>query len=325
WVGIAKKSSLVGMGLMGIVGVALFTTFSFTGSNWTSGINASGAITKPVILKSKNQLSLEEVNNFKEILINELGVENSEISTRTVNEVGDKYLIEIITTKEIDNLKIIALSNQGLELVTYSVLFESANKAILNILYISLASILAMSIFVLFRSDWSFALPMFIGLTIGVLFFVILFTFQIFTFNGFFIFGLASAILIAISNNITVLFRIKEKLKNRKTEELVKSELKEISDVAVKDSAKRLLISNGLLVAILLIFSFIPGSAPLLFTIPLIIFILISLIISVIIIPFLFNIFKAFKSKRKRNKILNNYWETQIIQEQVFPSVNDIN
>ncbi|MGL5732466.1 MAG: hypothetical protein ACRCXE_00110, partial [Metamycoplasmataceae bacterium] len=250
---------------------------------------------------------------------------SNEISTRTVNEAGDKYLIEVTTTKEIDNQKIIELSNQGLELVTYSVLFEAANKAILNILYISLASILAMSIFVLFRSDWAFALPMFIGLTMAIIFFILLFTFQVFTFNGLFIFGLASAILIAVSNNITVLFRIKEKLKNRKTEELVKSELKEISNVAINDSAKRLLISNGLLVVILLIFSVIPGAAPLLFTIPLIIFILISLIISVVIIPFLFNIFKAFKSKRKRDKILDNYWETQIIQEQVFPTINDIN
>ncbi|MGL5617661.1 MAG: hypothetical protein ACRCWU_01240 [Metamycoplasmataceae bacterium] len=325
WIVTAKKISIAILGLITIAGFAVFTTFSFIGSSWTSGFNTSGAISKPIVLKSKNQLSIEEVNNYKDILISEFGITSDEISTRTVNEDGDKYLIEITTTKEIDNLKIIELSNQGLELVTYSVLFETANKAILNILYISLASILAMSIFVLFRSDWAFALPMFIGLSMAILFFVLIFTLQVFALNGLFIFGLASAILIAISNNITVLFRIKEKLKNRKTEELVKSELKEISNVAIIDSAKRLLISNGLLIMILLIFSIIPGAAPLLFTIPLIIFILISLIISTVIIPFLFNTFKAFKSKRKRDKILNNYWETQIIQEQVFPSINDIN
>ncbi|MGL4252289.1 MAG: hypothetical protein ACRCRQ_01890 [Metamycoplasmataceae bacterium] len=325
WISAARKVSVASLGLIAATGIALFTTFSFTGSGWTSGFNTNGALSKPIILKSKNQLSLDEVNNYKDLLISELGITNDEISTRIVNEAGDKYLIEVTTTKEIDNLKIVELSNQGLELVTYSVLFDAANKAILNILYISLASILAMSIFVLFRSDWSFALSMFIGLTMATIFFILLFTFQVFAFNLLFIFGLASAILIAVSNNITILFRIKEKLKNRKTEELVKSELKEISDVAIKDSAKRLLISNGLLIVMLLIFSVIPGALPLLFTIPLIIFIFISLIISVVIIPFLFNIFKAFKSKRKRNKILNNYWETQIIQEQVFPTINDIN
>jgi hypothetical protein len=40
--------------------------------------------------------------------------------------------------------------------------------------------------------------------------------------------------------------------------------------------------------------------------------------------PYFFNIFKAFKSRRKREKILNNYWETQNIQEQIFLGINDI-
>lgn len=322
---ISKRISVAGLALFSLTGVALFTSFSLIGSSWLSGFNASGAITNPTILKSKNQLNLEEANKFKSILETELGITSDEISLKSVNEIGDKYLIEVSTTKKIDNHKILELGNQGLELVNFSILSETANKAILNIFYIALSSILAMSIFVLMRSDWSYALTMFLTMTISIVLFTLLFTFQIFTFNTFFVIGLASAILIAVSNNLTILFRIKEKLKNRKTEELTKIELKEVSNMVIRDSAMRLLISNGLMMSILVIFSILPGASILSFTIPLAIFIIMSLIVSIVIIPFFFNKFKAFKSKRRRDKILNNHWDTQIIQEQVFPTINDIN
>ncbi|MGL6124895.1 MAG: hypothetical protein ACRC1F_00180 [Metamycoplasmataceae bacterium] len=324
-ISISKKISVVVLGLFATAGIALFTSFSILGSGWMAGVNAGGDVTRPTILKSKNQFSLEEANNFKLILVNELGITADEITMKSVNEAGDKYLIEVSTTKTIDDLKIIELGNQGLELVSFSVLFESVNDAILSVFYIALASIIAMSIFVLMRSDWTYGLSMFLGLTIAIILFMIIFTFQIITFNTLFLITSASAILIAVSNNLTVLFRIKEKLKNRKSEELVKSELKDISNIAIKDSFKRLLISNGLMLSIFIIFSVLPGAIPLDFTIPLLIFIIISVIVSITIVPFFFIRFKAFKSKRKRDKILNNHWETQIIQEQIFPTINDIN
>jgi preprotein translocase subunit SecF len=148
---------------------------------------------------------------------------------------------------------------------------------------------------------------MFLTLLISIVLFIVLFTFQILTFNTFFIFGLTAAILIAVSNNLSILLRIKEKLKNKKTEELTKVELTKISNGVVRDSFKRMIISNGILMSILLIFTLLPGGQSILFTIPLMIFILMSLVVSMVMAPYFFNIFKAFKSRRKREKILNNY------------------
>ena len=321
-VAIIKKISVAFLGVFAIVGTVLFTTFSVLGSSLLSGLNAGGSITNPTIIKSTMTFTEDEYNANKDSLINGLGVDESEITRMEVSE--GRYLFQISTTTKIDKSKLTDLWEK-FQLIDYSIPAEVANKSILNVFYISLACILAMTIFVLVKSDWAYAISMFLTLTIAIILFILLFTLQLFTFNTFFIFGLSSAILISVSNNITVLFRIKEKLKNRKTEELTKSELKKITDVVVKDVWKRLLISNGILVITLLLFTFLPGASNIFFTIPLAIFIIISLIVSTVILPFLFNIFKAYKSKRKREKMLGNHWETQIIEEQIFPGFNDIN
>ncbi len=320
-IAITKKISVALLAGFAIVGTFLFTTLSIFGSSLLSGLNSNGSLTNPTIIKSTMTFAEEDYDKNKQILINELGVEESEISWMKVSD--EKYLFQISTTKKIDKSKLTNLWNK-FKLIDYSIPAGEANKSILNVLYISLACILAMTIFVLIKSDWAYALSMFLTLTMAIILFILLFTFQLFTFNTFFIFSLSSAILISVSNNITVLFRIKEKLKNRKTEELSRDELKKVTDVAVKDSWRRLLISNGILMATLLIFTFFLGASNIFFTIPLAIFIIISLIVSTVILPFFFSIFKTYKSKKKRNKILENHWDTQIIEEQIFPGFNDI-
>ena len=321
---ISKKASALVLGVVAVVGATLFTTFSVLGSSWVSGFNANGPLSNPTVLKSTNVMSKSEANRFSEILEAELGISDSEVNIKLVDKIQNTYLIEVSTTKTINDQIILELRDQGLHLINYSIPAEDANKAILNIMYVALASIIAMTIFVLIKSDWAYALTMFLTLTISIILFIVLFTFQIFTFNTFFIFGLSSAILIAVSNNLSILFRIKEKLKNRKTEELTKTELTKISNLVVKDSFKRMIISNGILMSILLIFTILPGAQNIIFTIPLMIFVLMSFVVSMVILPYFFNVFKAFKSRRKREKILNNYWETQNIQEQTFLGINDI-
>lgn len=325
---LTKRISLLVLSAITIVGTVLFTTFSIVGSSWLNGFNASGKITTPTVLRTKGNLDEQAVKEVNLFLNKEYGISEDEIKKLLINKEEKAYLLEISTTKTLDNSQISSIRKfleiYNVGIIDYSIIAGNANASILNIIYIALASILAMAIFVLFRSDWTYALSMLLSLFIAFLIFIVLFTFQIFTFNTFFIFSLASIILIAISNNITILFRIKEKLKNKKMEELTKKDIKNVSDIVVKDSLRRLLISNGILMIILLIFTCLPGSISISFSIPLMIFILISLIISVVVLPFFFNAFKSFKCKRIRNKILNNYWHTQIIEEQIFPSINDI-
>ncbi|MDK2819405.1 MAG: hypothetical protein KFW07_01070, partial [Mycoplasmataceae bacterium] len=325
---LSKKISVITLGVIAASAVALFTTFSLVGSNWTAGLKSDGSITTPTVLKSTNKLEEKNLEKVKTILSNKLGISKNEIHSMLVDKNKKEYLLEISTTKIIEEKSIleinVLLNEYNIQLINYSLIADNANESIISILYIALASIIAMTIFVLIRSDWTYGAAMFLSLTISLFLFISLFAFQIFTFNIFFIFTFASAILIAISNNITVLFRIKEKLKNKKMEELTKVDLKKISDISVIDSLKRLFISNGIMLSILLIFTFFPGSISIFYTIPLMIFVLISLVVSCVVLPFFFNLFKAFSCKRKRNKILNHYWETEVIQEQIFPGINDI-
>ncbi len=326
-VGICKKASALFLGIFAVVGATLFTTFSLLGSSWVHGFHSNGALTNPTVLKSTNSMSEIQAKHFADILQEELGIASNEITLKLADKTENSpkpYVLEVFTNKIIDDQKILELRNQGLFLINYSILAEDANQSILHVMYIALATIIIMTIFVLIKTDWSYALTMFFSLIAAIILFIVLFTFQIFTFNTFFIFGLSSAILIAVSNNLSILFRIKEKLKNKKTEELTKAELTGITDLVVKDSFKRLLISNGILMITLLLFTIFPGAQNIFFTIPLMIFILMSLVISTVILPYLFTVFKAFKSRRKREKILNNYWETQNIQEQIFLGINDI-
>ncbi len=327
-VSIVKKLALLVLSVISVIGTILFTTFSLLGSSWLSGFNASGSITSPTVLLVNN---VEETNvdDVKSYLVSELGISKKEVKSLVCNNEKKTFSIEVITKKTLDNYRITQINNSLTEnyntsLINYSLIAGTANLAILNIIYVALTVILVMFMFVLVKSDWTYALSMFIALIISFLLFILLFTFQIFSFNTLFIFALSSAILIAVSNNITILFRIKEKFKNKKTEELIMSDIKKISDIAVKESIRRLLISNGLLMVMMLIFSILPGVLSISLTIPIMIFIFISLVISTVILPFFFNIFKAFKCKRRRDKIINNYWHTQIVEEQIFPNINDI-
>lgn len=319
---LAKRISLLILAAITIVGVTMFTTFSTLGAGWLSGFKADGKITNPTVFRTTDTIKEKDLSEIKNIFKKEFGISDNEIKTLLVDKNSKSYSLEISTKKQIEIGSLLDKYNVGL--ISYSIIAGNANNAILNIIYITLTTILAMAIFVLFKSDWSYALTMLISLIAAFLIFILLFTFQLFTFNTFFIFTLASAILIGVSNNITILFRIKEKMKNKKMEELTKVDIKKISDVAVKDSLRRLLISNGIIMITLLIFTCLPGSLSISFTIPLMIFILVSLIVSTVIVPFLFTIFKTFRCKRRRNKILNNYWHTQAIEEQTFPSINDI-
>lgn len=325
---LGKKISVITLGVIAASAVALFATFSLIGSNWTSGLKSDGSITQPTILKSTERLEEKNLEKVKKILSNKLDINQNQIHSMLVDKERKEYLLEISTTKIIEEKTIleinVLLNEYNIQLINYSLIADVANKSIVSILYIALASIIAMTIFVLIRSDWTYGITMFLSLTISLFLFISLFAFQIFTFNLFFIFTLCSAILITVSNNISVLFRIKEKLKNKKMEELTKLDLKKISNISVMDSLKRLFVSNGIMLGILLIFAFFPGSISIFYTIPLMIFILISLVVSCVLLPFFFTLFKAFSCKRKRNKIINHYWETEIIQEQIFPGINDI-
>jgi predicted transcriptional regulator len=98
-------------------------------------------------------MSKSEANRFSEILEAELGISDSEVNIKLVDKIQNTYLIEVSTTKTINDQIILELRDQGLHLINYSIPAEDANKAILNIMYVALASIIAMTIFVLIKSD----------------------------------------------------------------------------------------------------------------------------------------------------------------------------
>ncbi|MGL4343524.1 MAG: hypothetical protein ACRCRZ_03090 [Metamycoplasmataceae bacterium] len=327
-----SKWIFLGLGIFLIGGLVAFTTLASINQSALKSFNLNNtSINKKVyqiIDPLKEGITSDKAEKIRNELINKYHFNSNEIKKELVNMKENKYLISISSNKNFTDDLFIQFKNDindlGMNLVDYSLRDSDTNKKMINSLYIALFSIIAMSVFVIFRYKYSVSIALFVSMILSVAsLFLIFISFQI-PISILFAPILIMAIIITLINSMTIINRVKEKMKNKKNIELQKIELQKIVNDSLRDKLMEIIKINTLFILILSTFSVFLGAIHWTVAVSLIIFTIISVLISFFILPWIYVFFETFRIRRKRNKIVNNYWDTEIVKEQIFPGFNDI-
>ncbi|MGL5522067.1 MAG: hypothetical protein ACRDAW_02255 [Metamycoplasmataceae bacterium] len=327
-----SKATLIGTIVLLFMSLTSFMIFGLVNQSALSSFNLSNVDRDRTVLifnkgndkplsRTDAEYVINQIHESKQFDPNTL-----EIRRESANTDGNQFIVFATVNKLPNDLKEFALvlGTQGIEFYRYLLPDSNIQQSLLDSIYIGLASIGVMTVFILIRYKYPSALSVFLSMIIGIPFFILSFTLLQIPID----IMISPIIIIAsiwfIINLCIVINRINEKIKTRNINILEKVDLKKIAVDSIRDKIRELIKINLLFIFVLLIATIFVGVLSWTVTIPLILFALLSFAISIYVLPLIYVQIENFKIQRKRKRIENNFWDVEVVKEQVFISFNDI-
>lgn len=306
-----------------IGGIIVFLVLFFTTNN--GGFRLSPVVQEQTILRigDNTELNTEKVEKIKEELTTNFGIQANQI------KVKNSTLVEVYLEKEVENAKINAIASTLISKYDVRVIDSKfTNSATYMIVKFSLAAIVLalviMCLFVLFWMKWTKALTFFISAIMIVVTFTSLVMVSLISLTPFIgVLGVICLIIFSLTN-LNALTKYHEKLKTKRIEDLNSKSIRLLINLVTFKNLKSTLIVNGFIIGSLVLFTALWGALPFTITIFLIVFTLLNLVFSLFLLPFLLWAFESLKAHTLRKRILNNYWDTEKVHEQIFPGINNL-
>ncbi|MGL5438638.1 MAG: hypothetical protein ACRDA7_02785 [Metamycoplasmataceae bacterium] len=327
-----SKGTLIGTIALLFISLIAFMTFGLINSSALSSFNLSNVDRDRTVLifnkgndkplsRTDADYVINQINESKKFDSNTL-----EIRKESANTDGNQFIVFASVNNLPNDLKDFALvlATQGIEFYRYILPDSNIQQSILDSIYIGLAAIGVMTVFILIRYKYPSALSVFLSMIIGIPFFILSFILFQIPINMMFSPIIIIASIWFIINLCTIINRINEKIKTKNINILEKVDLKKIAVDSIRDKIRELIKINLLFIFVFLIATVFVGVLSWTVTIPLIMFALLSFAISVYVLPFIYVQIENFKIKRKRKRIETNFWDVEVVKEQVFISFNDI-
>lgn len=304
-------------------GLITFISLFFVGnkSYYENGLNVGyNVINKNVIIISKY--------NNQDLSIGDKNKINNELKKYDINlsdiHIKDNF-VEIRSRNKFSPSLINNLSNSLWEFKIIDSTFSETSTAnpMQFVAYGILISIVLICLFVLFWMDWSKALSLLFSFLIGFVLFMSMILFGLIQFNGILIAISLLSFIVMMLTHLDSIIRYNSKIKLKKIEELNKFSIKEIIDLTTFKLLKKSIIYHSF-ICILSLLSLSTMIIPISTGFFIIGFTLINFIVTTFLLPKILILFESIRARRKRNRILNRYWETEKVKEQVFSGVNDI-
>lgn len=269
----------------------------------------------------QDNLTNYDVANIKKDLISN-GIKSSQIYVTKSNLI-EVYIYKDYEASKINQISSTLISKYNVTIIQ-SQLRNSHTFYIMQFtMYSIFTAIVLICLFVLFWMNWTKAITFLIMGLLFVVCFITMLMFGFVTLSVHISTVLLFVFVLFVLNQLNSFIRYNEKLKSRRIEELDKLSIKNLIDRVTFGNLKSTLIINGITVLSFIIFTLFIGSLP---AIPLLIIslVIVNLVFNIFLLPKLLIWFESIRVRSIRKRILNNYWETEKIKEQVFSGINNI-
>lgn len=321
--------SLVSLSYVIFGGLAVFlTSFFSSGQSLTNSLNLNPSDKNAIVLR------IGKTGNVSGLSSSEIKEIKTTVSSSAYNinlkdlKVTKSNLIEIYLPNDFSKEKINQLSNELAlkNVIVIPSIFKGSQtfKIMLYTMYGILAAIIAMGIFILLWMNWTKALTFILSALVSVAAMIGMAAFGFITITPYLSIVFISLFMIMLMNQINLLIRFNAKLKTRRLEEVDANEMRKIIKQVTFNSLKPLMTSNLVIVAIMLLLTIFIGSLPWQATIFIMGFVIVNFVFTILLLPRIFIFFENIRARSIRKKILNKYWETEKVKEQIFQGFNNI-
>ena len=306
-----------------IGGIIVFLVLFFTTES--GGFRLAPVVQEQTILRIGNneKLTNQQVDEVKKELVNNFDIKEDQI------KVQNSTLLEVYLANDFENSKINAISSTLISKYNLRVIDSKfTNSLTYMVIKFSLAAIVlalvVMCIFVLFWMKWTKALTLLIASIISVVTFTSLVMVSTVALSPIIsTLGMISLIIFSLTN-LNSLNKYHEKLKTKRIEEMNLKSIKLLINLVTFKNLKSTLIVNGFIGGTLILFTALWGALPFTVTIFLIIFTILNLLFMLFLLPFILCCLESWKAHILRKRIINSYWDTEKVHEQVFSGINNL-
>lgn len=313
--------SLLTIGYLVLGGLTIFLISMFrTGNGFTLSANDQQ---KTVLRISLDDSNLNQKSAIKSKLLLDLK------DAKKINIVEKPNIIEVYLNKDYSEAKLNTLS---LDLIkTYNVKVIVSNLISSNTYLIMkytlfgiLVAIVAMCVFVLLWMNWTKALSFLLIAIVYVVNVMMMLMFGFLTMTP-----IVSSILIVtfglfILTTLTSLIRYNQKLKSKRIQEMDSKTITNTIDLVTFKNMKSTLIFNGICLISFIVFAIFYGSLPLIAMLFIGCFVITNLIFNVFLLPKFIIKLEILRARGIRKRVINQYWDTEKVHEQVFSGINNI-
>lgn len=328
-----KTSKYVSIGFIALLGATLITFLSlfFVNKSALGSFNSSQLNinrTEIVINDVNNEgLTKNQIDAIKKEL-SQSNLENYTYKSQLTNLADKKYQFSI-AVKDLNEVEYAKFRNSiankfSVDIYRYSVINSETHQKMINSLYMILIFIVSMLVFIIFKYKYSATISLALASILAFCLFYAAFILLQIPLSPLFGALLIFALFINLFNNLLIVNRIKEKLKNLNLLELDKESLSKVINDAIKDSLMNLILINLILIVSLGILATFVGALMWFDVLILLISVFGSILIALFITPKVFCFFENLWIRRKRKTVLSDYWDTEKVKEQIFPGINDL-
>lgn len=304
---------------------------NFFGANFSIGYQSGTAF----LIESKNStfdlINSSKVDEILAFLNNNQGINQSNANILVMPTVadGNSFNIEVQSFKNLNTqaseiIKQIQSQFSNIKVSSFAITTVQANNIVQSVFASLALSLLLIGIFVFLRYNWSFALTLIITTAFNLLMiFAIAVIVRIQISTPFMIAFLALA---AYSSYdlVTYFANIKQILSRiPKHQVYSKEDIKEHSQLAVRENAKKSLLIFGIAIAVFVISGIAYQAIYLSFSLAMIVGFIVILASSTFVAPWLIVKFEVIRNRHKQKRIDNKFWNVQKVYEQSFANIND--
>lgn len=316
------KISLLSLAYLIFGGIAIFLISFFRTNN---GFTKNQTDLYPTVLKispNNNELTNEEKKEVENDITKILDIKSNQIDTST--NIISVYLENDFDQIKINKLESVLISKYNVKTINSELTNSNTFNIMKNTMYGILIAIIAMTIFVLIWMNWAKALIFFI---MSIIYLISIFTMMMFGLVS--ISPIMSSILfitfaLFLLSTLNSLIRYQQKFKTKKIYEMDKQTIKKIVDLVTFKNLKSTLtigLINLLAFSIFVVFFNVLPIAYMLFIIG---FVVVNTTFNIFLLPYILTNIEAAKARKIRNRIINQFWETEKVHEQAFSEINNI-
>ena len=324
---VSAKGGLISLATFATLLVAAIAVFlGLFLSTPTGGFRLAPSIQEQIVLRiggNDHDLDPSQVSAIKQVLINEGGISPEQIVVQngTLLEV---YLAKTFSNADLNKLTSTLISMYNVRIIQSQLINSQTFFVMKFALAAIVLALVTMCIFVLFWMKWTKALSFLVVAAVAVISFILILMLGLVELSPLVAVLATMCFLIFSLTTLNALVKFNEKLKTKRTAEMDHQTIRQLLDVVSFKNLRPTLITHGLFVGTFALFTIAWGALPWSLTLFLICFSLTNFVFSFFLLPLVLGGLETLRARTMRKHILNRYWETEKVHEQVFSGINNL-